>query len=291
MNDYLDNLIAKSSGRAEVVAPRPMSLFEPLSSDADQFTSDHYLLEQDGAALQTPADVMPGAAPPASVMPTGVMPIGVVPIGVVMDVATPAETKDELSKKAPPPRATQSDRPSQHPVQSIDRSLSQSASLLIPHQSIGGDVGQRADRAERAASVAPPAVDGHPTASEHMPSRVVEHASIPADRQNPSTPEAPPDTLNHARPPERAEAIIPAHTLLIAPPLDQERESHVNRAASSPPAPEAEAPATPTIKITIGRVDVRAVITERPEPRPAPATRNTALTLEEYLKRRSGGEL
>lgn len=291
MNDYLDNLIAKSLGQAEVVAPRPMSLFEPLSSDAGQITSDQYLLEQDGEPPRMPAAVTPGDAPPTGVMPAAVMPTGVVPTGVVMDAAMPPKAKAELSTKAPPPRAIQSDRLAQHLVQSIDRSLSQSVSLPMPNQSISGDVGQRADGTERAALVAPQLVDGHPTMNERMPSRVVEHASIPADRETFATPEAPPYTPHQSRSPERAEAIIPAHTLLIAPALSQERESHANRAAAPQPAPEAEPSAAPTIKITIGRVDVRAVITERPEPRPAPATRNTALTLEEYLNRRSGGKL
>src|SRR5882672_1014104 len=45
MNDYLDNLIAKSLGLAEVVAPRPTSLFEPLPSDAGPLVHEHYALE------------------------------------------------------------------------------------------------------------------------------------------------------------------------------------------------------------------------------------------------------
>jgi hypothetical protein len=85
-------------------------------------------------------------------------------------------------------------------------------------------------------------------------------------------------------------ASTPSHTLLISPSPDQERGSHLNRAAPLPPAPEAEAPAAPTIKITIGRVDVRAMMPDQEAPRPAPAARNTALSLDEYLKRRSGGK-
>jgi hypothetical protein len=45
----------------------------------------------------------------------------------------------------------------------------------------------------------------------------------------------------------------------------------------------------PTIKITIGRVDVRAVMPAMPATRTAPARPGPALSLEEYLKQREGG--
>jgi hypothetical protein len=128
--------------------------------------------------------------------------------------------------------------------------------------------------------------------------RVVLRATTPADRQATSAPEAPPLLPAHATAPDRAIPITPAEpaqTLLVAPaPLrerapDQERESpSSDRAAVPPPAPEA---AAPTIKITIGRVDVRAVMSEQPSQRPTPERRNPALSLEEYLKQRSGGKL
>jgi hypothetical protein len=46
----------------------------------------------------------------------------------------------------------------------------------------------------------------------------------------------------------------------------------------------------PTIKITIGRVDVRAVMPAAATPHPAPAQRRPALSLDDYLKRREGGQ-
>jgi hypothetical protein len=47
----------------------------------------------------------------------------------------------------------------------------------------------------------------------------------------------------------------------------------------------------PTIRVTIGRIDVRAIMPAPPARRSAPAQKQTALSLEEYLKRRSGGRL
>jgi hypothetical protein len=44
----------------------------------------------------------------------------------------------------------------------------------------------------------------------------------------------------------------------------------------------------PTIKITIGRVDVRAIMPAAHVPRPAPTRPKPALSLEDYLKQRGG---
>jgi hypothetical protein len=55
-------------------------------------------------------------------------------------------------------------------------------------------------------------------------------------------------------------------------------------AGAAPPAAE------PTIRVTIGRIEVRATA---PTPPPAPAARPAGprLTLEEYLRRRSEGRM
>src|SRR5262245_949637 len=134
MNDYLDNLVAKSLGLTEVVAPRPMSLFEPAPSDAGPLVQDYYPLEQDDAPQRMPA----GASP-------------------MTDVAAPMASKDGSSEKGPPePSAAQSDQPShrhvQPPAQHMDRDASLSAPLLIP-QRPAADTGQRADHARSAAPV------------------------------------------------------------------------------------------------------------------------------------------
>jgi hypothetical protein len=45
----------------------------------------------------------------------------------------------------------------------------------------------------------------------------------------------------------------------------------------------------PAIRISIGRVDVRAIVPAQPESRPARSERKGFVTLDEYLKRRDGG--
>jgi hypothetical protein len=284
MSDYLDNLIAKSLGLAEVVAPRLTSLFEPLSSEAGPLVHEYHSHEQDGSPRRTPA----GAEPET-------------------DVAAPPASNDEQSENAPPqPRAAQSDRPSQRPVQStvqpLDRGASRPAAPLTPDQPVAVEAGQRAERARSA----PPLLqqpadqwspdqqmfDSHLAAPVHAPLLIVSHAAIPAEPQVPGAPEAEPfvpaQGIGAALTPSS-----PSGAKLVEPVslrrADRERVSaSSDRAAVPTPATDA---AAPTIKITIGRVDVRAVTPDKESPRPAPPARNQALTLEEYLKRRSGGKL
>ncbi|HEY9435181.1 MAG TPA: hypothetical protein VI260_27310 [Blastocatellia bacterium] len=279
MSDYLDNLIAKSLGLAEVVAPRPTSLFEPLRSEAGPLVHEYHSSDQDVAPRRTPA----GA-------------------DHLMDVAAPAQSEDLSSEDAPPQlRAAQTDRPSQHlvqsTVQSVDRVASRPEPWLTPNQPVSVEAGQRADRA---LSATPPTqqpgdqqmVDSHQAAPVHASSLIVSHATIPAGPQVPGAPEAEPFAPAQA---SRAPVTTtsPSGAKLVAPMslrrADQERVSaSPDRAAIPTPAADA---AAPTIKITIGRVDVRAVTPDKESPRPAAPARNHALTLEEYLKRRSGGKI
>jgi hypothetical protein len=57
----------------------------------------------------------------------------------------------------------------------------------------------------------------------------------------------------------------------------------VRRSAPSPPAP--------TVQVTIGRVEVRALTPPAPQQLPGRSRRDPQLSLEEYLKRRNGGGL
>jgi hypothetical protein len=298
MSDYLDNLIAKSLGLAEVVAPRPTSLFEPLGSEAGPLVHEYYSSDQDVAPRRTPA----GA-------------------DHVMDVAAPAQLEDLSSEDAPPqPRAAQTDQPSQHPVQStlqsVDHGVSRQEPRFTPNQPVSVEAGQRADRARSAtpppqqpADQRPPdqqMVDSHQSAPVHAPLLIVSHATIPAEPQVPGAPEAEPFapaqahgaavtplSPSGAKPVEPVRPSSPSGAKLVTPVslrrADQERVSATaDRAAIPTPATDA---AAPTIKITIGRVDVRAVTPDKESPRPAAPARNQALTLEEYLKRRSGGKI
>ncbi len=59
--------------------------------------------------------------------------------------------------------------------------------------------------------------------------------------------------------------------------------------ARSPYPAEGEPDAPPVVKVTIGRIEVRAVTPNPPKPRPAAPVRRPSLSLGDYLKRRGGG--
>jgi hypothetical protein len=284
MSDYLDNLIAKSLGLAEVVAPRPTSLFEPLISEAGPLVHEYYSSDQEVAPRRTPANDAP-----------------------VTVVAAPPASKDGQPEEArTAPRAAQSDRQAQlsvkPPVQSVDLGVNRPAAPLTPDPPVAVQAGQRADRAE---SAPPPTQhpadqrpsdqhtgDSHQAASVRAPLLIVSQSTIPAGPQVPGAPEAEPFAPAQASGTPVTQSS-PSGGNLVAPVslrrADQERVSASHDRAAIP-TPAADA-AAPTIKITIGRVDVRAVTPDKESPRHAPPARNQALTLEEYLKRRSGGKI
>lgn len=70
-----------------------------------------------------------------------------------------------------------------------------------------------------------------------------------------------------------------------APAAEPSATSSLDRASS----PARIGDATPTVRVTIGRVEVRAVFPAAEAPRSAPAPWEPSLTLEEYLKQRREG--
>jgi hypothetical protein len=93
--------------------------------------------------------------------------------------------------------------------------------------------------------------------------------------------------LAQSRSPEHVESVLTPRTerLQTATVISGERGATTIRPA--PPdrsAPASAQDAVPTIKISIGRVDVRAVMPSSPAPRPASPRRSPALSLNDYLK-------
>jgi hypothetical protein len=272
MNDFLDNLVTRSLGLAEVVRPRPLSLFEPLQPTGP-FAADHFSLDQDGEPSSGVEPIRPASSVPDAQLPEA-PPASREPRRVGEDRRKGEDRREGEALAEPPP-----DPPSPDSVQVARRSASGFAQLLIPHQ---------------------PMMPAPVAGIAEM--RVVSPVTTPADRQVPretaqviATDQAAPE--HPAAPPEALMPPPPSRTLLVAPaiaPRPGERQSSEirlsDRAAVPPSSPEAAAQTAPTIKITIGRVDVRAVMPERPASRPVPQRRSPAVSLEEYLKRRSGGK-
>lgn len=87
---------------------------------------------------------------------------------------------------------------------------------------------------------------------------------------------------------ERGSEPVPSMVLRVAPPPLSTRDHHATMSEQRDPA--ATAKSAPVIRVTIGRIDVRA---EFPAPAPARAAtppRAPMLSLEDYLKQRKEGK-
>jgi hypothetical protein len=80
------------------------------------------------------------------------------------------------------------------------------------------------------------------------------------------------------------ETATPARTIMSAQGAGVPKLPIVNL-----PSPPALAPPSPEIKITIGRVDVKAVMPVQPAARSQPPARFAPTSLDDYLRERSGG--
>ena len=128
-----------------------------------------------------------------------------------------------------------------------------------------------------------------------IPSRRSEETRVQVQEPSASVKKEPPVVPNET---PTVRTVISEHTAK-AEPLTHEAErrpTDVIRAASVPriepaaakPLPIAQ-PTAPTIRVTIGRVEVRAIVAAPPPARLPPAPRSPgALSLDEYFARRKG---
>jgi hypothetical protein len=114
---------------------------------------------------------------------------------------------------------------------------------------------------------------------EQIISRAVDEQVVSFDAPQPKNITHPESVSDH---PIRSSTPAMA---VVHPQVTLSREAPVSIPSEGTPTPE---PA-PTIKITIGRVDVRAIMSAAPIPRPAPTRPSPALSLEEYLKQHGRG--
>jgi hypothetical protein len=66
-------------------------------------------------------------------------------------------------------------------------------------------------------------------------------------------------------------------------------EPHFMEPIADVPLHQARANQAPTIRVTIGRIEIRAAMPPAPPPRARPVRRQPALPLEQYLQRRNEG--
>lgn len=299
MRDYLSNLVRRSLNLAEVVRPRPITLFEPLPA-TDRLATDHHAdtetVEEELAYSQVmPAFSVPVFSligrqerpddlpttpsqharqpiaqqlrPPAPIIPQST---GTKPEHPLIQPA-PGPAKSAPSPLAPPPAET---RPTLHPSRPRPGSLKP-----VPSQLSLQELSRRPGPGEL---TSPPvathsktdtmARQGRPTLEPAPRPGVIEQATVPGAPLSP--------TISPLEPrPIQGAVAAPPH---ITPHIES---------ATHPPGQSAAMPEpTPTIRVTIGRIEVRAITPlAPPAPRPTRTKTGPVLSLDDYLKQRNGG--
>ncbi len=286
MNDYLGNLAARTLGELSLVQPRLASRFEATASPLALNASD------------TPGQFQQRAAPPEEVEEE------------LFEAPTaPAEKARPTAR-----RAWLSEQATDDLLEPVKRGVAPlapaSASFSIETataQFQANDAKRQPTRAEQ--GVASPPLPRPPTAelaqTEHAydsvqgvaklfpapepPEVLLQPATRRANAPRPPAGEEPPDRA--AENPDGKSSEAPPRLMSLQsvdwpPPV-------LPAMAPAPPLASAVA-REPVIKVTIGRVEVRAVLPTPPAPAVTatqPAQRAQALPLDEYLRRRNHGEL
>jgi hypothetical protein len=248
MSDFLGNLVTRSLAPAAQISPRLPSLFEPPQASGIQAGVAPW---QEGESSEGEQDgARPAAAPPAAPRLRG-RPQSAV--SVPRDGSLP----DDVT--APPPyRGRQIPPAAPLSVETVAAELApEPSSLPGPVQSLSEP---RADRGGAAEPAKPVPVEPAMPGRETLP------------------PETPPPAAQALPTREGATIVARPRTRLAQPaePVPAEGKQPV----SGPESP-------PTIRVTIGRVEVRAVMPPAPEPAPPPR-HAPRLSLDDYLKQRSG---
>jgi hypothetical protein len=261
MSDYLQNLLARSLSLTPVAQPRVASLFEPPV--AGGFFGAATTFETDGIeAGPRVAEAAPfGDSRNTSSPPT--------PLASRADVTrgpAPSSQTAESNRASVPFDLSSSD---ERAASSVAESINQNQNPPDHHSSQAASSQSEEsaawrERTTRAAEV--------PTLEEQV--RRAFDAELRGRDSRPAR-----DSAEHEG---RARVVKPR--VAPVPQVAAQSRLTVERESQAPDA-------APTIRVTIGRVNVRAVINDAPkESRRAPARPRPMLSLEDYLGRRGGGD-
>jgi hypothetical protein len=286
MTDFLTDLLRRSRGQAGGLAPRLPSLFEPVAEAALQPAADEPAHPVGGwppptdrpAPALVPLDEPGRPASGAAVAP----PLGVVAARGPADGASqrpPAarpevayQRLDELEwrltvpAEAPPPER-RADSPA--PARPAGSAVAPGRPRPRPADAVTARPQAREDRASPAATTAP--MDAVPVVATTAPAPP---GTPGAEAPAPDRPDGPPPPPDRPRPPRPGRLTAPARP---DPPAAGPRRPQLPPAAG-------DLTAAPTVHVTIGRVEIRAVPAPPPARRP-PAARTTSL--DDYLSERN----
>lgn len=336
--DFLSNLMARSLQEAEIIMPRPVSLFEPAAGEAGPATpadpprpdteqaterigrpkalapeedrhsgqrhrpparngrqgeSAHQAWPSPAQNTPKPMDVAqprassapprpiasPAGATPAAALPAilpststipAVSPPTPAPVRAKLDATVPEKSPSQSPQGMPGPVPAERLQPMRGTLQAVlDKLLGETPTSQTPVK-----------RLEEGPAVVRTVIEPLQTVIE----KPVESAGRTRESAAGPLPQPSEGTVRRARPerlaarPKESESRW-ARTAPFAPPA----ADFAVPVSLQPKAP----PPQPTVRVTIGRVEVRAT-TEAPQvrkPRPRPAV----MTLDEYLKQQAGG--
>ena len=280
MTDFLTDLLERSRGQGTALVPRIPSVFEPAPDGTLRFAREDI--------------IQPGAehtARPAA------------PDTARLATQAPAVTPERMpAPRWPQPSPQATARPEgQLPAPSR---TAPAAPARIPARAEGGETGRQPagePAIPQARAAVPPAAETTrellakvavppPETADHRP-RAARPATalsrggdegVPPPEIKPETTERPGPGALPPPPARVGETLSPPRPgLLTVPPLDAFAAPPVPPGPAGDPAP----PPEPTVHVTIGRVEIRAVTAPVPSARPASAAR--AMSLDEYLTERN----
>jgi hypothetical protein len=276
MSDYLASLAARSLNTAPVITPRLASLFEPAHATAGLAADT--TLEAADYQSDVPAPTARQTDPPDQAVP-GQSYVGelLVPHVDLREPAAQQRKKPDVDDDEPETKDPV-DSPLDRAANAISAVSSSVAAPLNQIQNRPASPRLSLDperlRMLEPARFSPEAVAGEASRRKDEPARESAQRRIVTEQL---ASHERPRSVEHPQPPApSAVAVARAATLPVKPAI---RTISSERAISEP---------APTIRVTIGRVEVKAIMPETPAARQAPA-RPGSLSLADYLKQREGG--
>jgi hypothetical protein len=307
MSDYLDHLMLKALNLTEGIQPRVASLFEPPSASGRSIAARPSANGESApdAPFEAPLSTQKSFSQAGSSRPPMIglgRPAGTRPQQPTSSAdASTDQPSGQWANGQPSPLLTpQADDTTSGPLRSeLGPNPARTASTAMPTASSSpGAAGpldaKAAEPSHSDMPISVPVTAGQEIAAvpsthtgeqesrsalEQIIGRAVAERAVLFDVPQSENITHPESVADHGRRPSTpAMPVVQPHVTLYREPLVS-----IPSEVTAMPVP------APTIRITIGRVDVRAVVPATPAARPAPARPSPALSLEDYLKQREGG--
>ncbi|MEW6732885.1 MAG: hypothetical protein AB1489_16285 [Acidobacteriota bacterium] len=289
MSDYLKNLVAKSLSRTEVVQPRLASLFEP-SSPVEGVSHNPFSIETESVherqsfnekPFETTFTPIPNRTVQPNLQREAVSNSNLFVANPVDSAAQPyiqPISTDKVESVSQP--ESLSDIDSSQPL-SVHTTISQTPIDRVKPVDASEQRDQPLLKPMAKPVVSEPSILNQTSHTESLES--MESASniksIQASTIVPPT----------ASPITQRQDLSPVRPIItMAPELEMARITELSTPAKS--QTKVAYQPLPTIKVTIGRVDVRAIMSTSPTPRTTAPPAAQSLSLQDYLKQRGGSK-